>query len=260
MASDATLAPLLAQFVPVSIDVASPDFGKLARQLNLAGQISIPYLTVLRADGEKLYAGSGAPQGEALPALLRECLANAGKPLDETKLARMSDALEAAMKLAAEGHDAAAIDKISKLIDSGSYAEPAVAIDMFAKQLADKARARVEEAEKQIAEEDPQAVFSGVLALCETMRVYGKLPAVKAELAPRIRKLRSEAEMRPILQQAEALDRAVATAARQPKRAPAAYQQVIDRYPGSPAATLAQQRLDELSAQGAGHKSAHQAP
>lgn len=238
----------MAQFVPVSVDVASPDFPKLARQLGLVGQITIPYVSVLRADGEKLYGNSGAPQGEALPLLLRQCLANAGKLLDEKKLARMGDALQEAMKLAAEGNDAAAIEKIAKLVDSGCYAEPAVSIDMFAKQLAEKALARAQEAEAQLAQEDSEQLFSGALALCETMRIYGKLPAVKAALAPRIKKLRSEAETRPLLQQAEAFDRAQSTAARQPKRAEAAYRQVLERYPDSPAAKLAQQRLDELSA------------
>lgn len=256
MASDASLAALTAQFVPVSVDVASPDFSKLAAQLGLAGQITIPYITVLRADGEKLYADSGAPQGDALPALLRECLGRAGKLLDEKKLARMSETLEEAMKLAADGKDAAAIDKIFKLVDSGCYAEPAVSINMFAKQLADKALARAQEAEQQLAAGDAEQVFSGALVLCETMRTYGKLPAVKEVLAPRIKKLRSQAETRPVLQQAEAFDRAQAAAARQPKRAAAAYRQVVHRYPDSPAAKLAQQRLDELVAHGTAHGAA----
>lgn len=250
MASDASLAALTAQFVPVSVDVASPDFGKLARQLGLAGEIRIPYITVLRADGEKLYADSGAPQGDALPALLRDCLGRAGKLLDEKKLARMSEALEQAMKLAADGNDAAAVDKIFKLVDSGCYAEPAVSVNTFAKQLADKALARAQEAEQQLAADDTEQLFSGALVLCETMRTYGKLAAVKEALAPRIKKLRSQAETRAILQQAEAFDRAQAAAARTPKRAAAAYQQVVQRYPNSPAAKLAQQRLDELAANG----------
>jgi hypothetical protein len=249
LASDASLAALVAQFVPVSVDVGSPDFRKWAERLGLAGQITIPYVSVLRADGEKLYADSGAPQGDALPALLRHCLENAGKVLDEKKLERMSEALEAALKLAAEGNDAAAIDKIAKLVGSGCYAEAAVNLDAFAKQLAEKALARAAEAEELLGQADAEQVFAGALALCETLRVYGKLPAVKADVAARLKKLRSKAETRAVLQQAEALDRAVVTAARQPKRAVAAFQQVIHRFPDSPAAKLAQQRLDELSAQ-----------
>lgn len=76
----------MAQFVPLKVDVATPEYATLQRKHKSEGN-TIPKIFVIRADGKSLYAKSGSLPGEQLPALMRAAVAEMGRPLslDEAK-------------------------------------------------------------------------------------------------------------------------------------------------------------------------------
>jgi Tfp pilus assembly protein PilX len=91
-----------------------------------------------------------------------------------------------------------------------------------------------------------------MLTYVKARRAFAQLPSLKAELAAASRKYDQRREFAETLAQAEALDRAeVAVAAKDAKKATAAYKQIVADYPGAEAAKRAAEQLKELSGESA---------
>lgn len=244
LATDAALQPLLARFVPVEIDSTSPEWQTWASRYPHEGN-AIPIVYVVRADGVSLYAKSGAPQGDALPELLNAYLAEAGKLLSERELKKLSDAFAKATKAHDAGQIAEAVAIISRAAGSGSFATVAIEADQFAQKLADDARKRVESAARQLdSDEHP---LEAAVELAAIQRSYKKLPDVQRAAKEAASRHVLDPAKKELFAQAALIDKAQALVEqKQPARAVTTYQQVIDKYPGTPAAALAQSRLDGL--------------
>jgi len=242
------LRQLLTQYVPVEIKVGSPEWTLWTQQFKPGGQ-GVPLIYIVSAEGKEIYNKSGAPPGDGVKQLLAMGIEQTGgmKKLDAEKpggkdtlagLMRRIDALLARDKkaevialVAPHAEQAAAHEKLGPMIQQ------------WTKEATDE----LERAKTQLDSAD-EAV-AGLVAVLATQRVYGELPGVKEPLAKLLDEVKQDAQKQGLLEQAEALDKARALEDRGSARnAAAAYRAVISKYADTPAAQLAQKRLDDLTA------------
>lgn len=242
--TELALQPLLAQFVPVHIDSTSDEWQEWERKFPSKSD-SIPIVYVIRADGESLYAQSGALEGLALGQLLTETLNRSGKLLNEQQLKKMADGVAEAAHAHEKGEIAEAVLGVMRYANSGSYAEAALAADALAKKLVDEAHEKIKAADKQL--HDESTALAGAVELAAVNRLYKKLPGVIKAVKQTSAKHTSEARGRERFAQAELLDKAKAFAEqRQTAKAAKAYELVIEKYPDGAAAELARTELAAL--------------
>ncbi|HWB12870.1 MAG TPA: tetratricopeptide repeat protein [Pirellulales bacterium] len=243
LATDLTLQPLLTQFVSIHLDTTRDEWQKWEQQFPSKSN-GIPIIYVVRADRESLYAASGSLPGPALPQLLAETLAKAGKQLNEAQLKKIADGVAKAAKAHEQGNVADAVVGVMRFAGSGSYAEAALAADALVQQLADEARQKIESGGKKL--EDETTSLSGAIELAAVSRLYKKLPGIAK--AVKETSARHTATARELFAQAALIDQAkVYEEQQQPAKAAVLYEQLIEKYAGSPGAELARGRLDALS-------------
>ena len=121
LTTDQSLRPLLARYVPLNLVDAEADHkGEWLQRYRPEGN-AIPFVFVVRADGEKLYAKSGAP--EALPQFLAEHLKQAGTVLSDAEVTRLEQDIEAKdtqiRRLTAGGGGATGVseEQLNELLD-----------------------------------------------------------------------------------------------------------------------------------------------
>ncbi len=224
-----------------------------ARQYPHEGQ-GIPVLYVIRADGEKLYARSGALSGAALPQMLLATLNQSGRIFSDAEAERLKAAVEQA-KAAMQGEDpiaaARALGQLKPLGTPGelkSYSAPAQEADKLAEELASSASARIEEAKAGL--QDPERAFESVLLLVEARDAYEVFPALHAEINQVLRSAERDEALSPLISQATSLERArryaAAGTAGARKTAVTAYERIVQRYAGTKVEALARRELAEL--------------
>jgi hypothetical protein len=240
------------QFVPLKVETDGEDWGKWASEYPHEGN-SIPIIYIIRADGQRMYGRSGGLPGDALPQLMTQQLAQAGRIFNDHEFALLEKSLAAANKAIADGDIHAAVKTITGIRklgppgNLGSFAKAAVEADALVKKLTEQGKTRLDEAKQKIAAGNPP--FETVLALAETDRVFGLLPDLKNELSAAIRDLRKDAALRTTLEQAEALDKAKGLLALGggKTRAAGALKHIISRWPDTPAAKLAAEQLEKIA-------------
>ena len=248
--TDRSLAPLVAQFVPLKIETDGDQWGPWARKYSHEGN-GIPIIFVVRADGEKLYGKSGS-LGDELPRFLAAHLANAGKMFTPAQLAQIQSAVDDAQQAVKEQDPFTAVkrlDSLKKLGTTGklgSYAAAAASADQLVAQLTADGKAALASAQEQLSGDDK---FAGALGILSANRIYGALPELKKELATAERELRKDGALKEIVAQAEAVDKAAALASTKSgkKAAAEALAKVAAKYPGTPAADTAQKKIAELN-------------
>lgn len=251
--TDVSIAPLVTQFIPLKIDTDGENWGEWSKKYRAEGD-TIPKLFVVRADGQMLYGKSGAKEGPQLPLFLAEHLKSAGRILSDEQLATIRDAVEDSNKALAEGDAWTAVKRIEGLKKIGtpgklgSYASAAQEADALHARLVEQGQAALAAAKEKLAGEDK---FAGVLEVISANRIFGAIAELRKDLVSAERDLGKDPQLKDFVKQAEALDRALAMAAgKTTKRsAPGAFQSVIERYPGTRAAELAQAQLAELGAE-----------
>lgn len=249
---DAAIAPLVAQFVPLKIDTDGANWGPWARKYSHQGN-GIPILYVVRADGELLYGQSGSKSGAELPAFLAQQLSTAGTIFSKEQLTTIQKVVEEATLALSESDDAGAVNRLESLRRIGdvgrfgSYAAAALEADALHAQLVERGKAALDAAKQKLEAGDP---FAGVLGVLSAHRIYQKLPELKKELGNAERDLSRKPELKEVVRQAEALDKALALLnQRQGKKlALTALEKVISRFPNTPAAEQARAKLEELGA------------
>ena len=176
---------------------------------------------------------------------LKGHLKDAGKILDPKELAVLDKDAKNAQKAMRRKAWAEAVEIVAKEKGQGSYAASAVALNSIAAELADRAKAALEGAEKNLSTQEKE--FDGALALIEARRQFGSLPAAKDVIEKAIAGHRDEEEAGALLAQAEMLDNARQLEAQHKWReALAAFQEVRDKYPKTHAAELAVKRIPGL--------------
>jgi hypothetical protein len=241
--------------VPLKVDTEGDDWQQWARRYRHDGN-SIPILYVIRADGEMLYGKSGSKQGAELPQFLTEQLVSAGKIFTDQQLQVIKSAVAESTKALDNGDTFAAVKRIEGLKKLGtpgklgSYASIALEADALYARLVEQGQAALKFSQDKLASDDS---FAGVLGIVSANRIYGLLPDLRKDLISAERDLANNAQFKDALRQADALDKALNLAgqkgAGQRKSGIAALGQVVARFPGSPAAEIAQAKLTELGAE-----------
>lgn len=244
LSTDPELKQLMPQYVPIELKVDTPDWEYWTKSFKPAGS-GVPMIYIVSAAGKQLYNQAGLPQGDELKKVLLQGIAQTGGP---KKIGPQHDAMLTASK------------KIDFLLQHNKKAE---AIAMAAKhasstnsgdKLAGLIHDWTHEATEQLktANADLKSTDKAVEAVVAAMavqRTYGALPEVKEAVKSFVADVQKKKQGADLLEQARALDKGRVLEERDSKRAAAtAYQAVITQYPDTPAARLAQQRLDGLEA------------
>ena len=256
-----TLVPVVSQFVNVYVNVDKPEGDACQQKYGHPGD-TLPYVYVVRADGEKLYSHSGFMESNVIRAALLEQAAKAGKALGAKDTALLQKALEAAKQAHEKGDSDEAIKallSVKRLGVFGSstcYAKTAVEAAQLATELTDEGKATLKKVDEKFADGKPG--FEAALAYTKAKRTLTPLPTLKTELAAAARKYEHLHELADTLRQAEALDRAQVAAAlpHNAKKAADAFQRIVAAYPDTEAAKLAAEELQKLPDDGSGSSGA----
>lgn len=252
--SDRSLSAFAGQFVPLKLTTSNnPEWGRWFRQYGTEGK-AIPFLYVVRADGQRLFRGSGPMEGPQLPQMLYSTLQQAGRTFNDAEVQLLAGSVEQAKAALESGDQTKAVvalgqlQKLGNPSDLKSYSTLAKQAEELVKKVTESGQASIDEAKAKL--EDPQTSFEGVLTLVEAERVYEPFPALNTAVVSALRDVRKDSTLKPLALQAEALDRARRYASSDSgavkRRAENAYEQVIRRFPGTPAAETARAELVEI--------------
>ncbi len=241
--SDASLKPLLAKYVQVTVNVDGPELRDLSRLKPLGG--GLPLVYVLKGDGTLVGAaadGNGAP----LTDMLNDGLAQSGRILTDADVVRISNAVAKAKDAMSRKDVAQAITAIVAVGSTEGAASPLVE----AKKMLDdiEARAAGDIKECYAAVERNGDSLATAIQVAELVRMYSKLPRQKRSVSELQTLLRRKDGGKERLEQAEIIVRARAMLAMdRPEPAARIYQQVIETYPDTVAAKLASKELTAIS-------------
>jgi tetratricopeptide (TPR) repeat protein len=240
---DDDLKPLATQFVLLKIDTGTPVWPKWNARHQYDGD-GEPKVFVVRGDGKQLYGSVGAPN--AMESFLKEQLQDAGKILGARELAELEKTAQESLKAFRRKDYAKAIELATSASGKGSYAASAGALESMLEKLADRARIALKDAEKKLASKAD--MFDGAVALMEARRVFAKLPAATEILDPAVARYRDDPKISPLIDQAEIVDRArQLEAQRKWKEAQAAYEELLEKHPDSPASESSKKQVKEMA-------------
>gem|GEM_PF-979882 len=251
------LLPLVSQYVYLSIDVDGPDWASWTQKYGRPDGTTLPFVYVLRADGEKLFSHSGVMDSNEIRQLLAGQAAKAGKPLSAKEAAVVQKAMAEAKQAYEKGDAGEAVKslvplkKLGLLGSAASYAKAAVDANALVAKLTKEGKAMLKEADEKLSAGDPS--FAGALGYARAKRIYTPLTTLKTELAAASRKYERLRDLADLFRQAEALDRAQALALSPHGKAKAAdaFQRIVSTYPDSEAAKAAAEELKKLAGGGA---------
>jgi len=250
--SDRSIAPLVAQFVPLKIDTGTQEWQQWARKYKHEGS-TIPKIFVIRADGTMLYGKSGMLSGNALPTMLIQALRSAGEIYNNKETTTLISTVEKAKKAYEDGNKFEAVrtisttKKLGKLGELKSYAKPAIEANQLVKQLnEDGSKALIDTKEIITNSNNP---LEGVIEFVETQRIYTLLPIMKIKLTRAMREHQQTTAFRDLLTQAEMFNRArVQVNSKRYKNAGLiSLKKIVSRYPNTAIAKLAQAEYEKLS-------------
>ncbi len=206
---------------------------------------------MIRADGQQLYARSGSLPGPELLLMIEQVRGQAGTVYSDQQLQTLKSSLDKSQELLAADDTAGAVREFSKLSkigtlgQLGSYAQAAVQADSFAQKLVEQGRTALKGANDKLGQEATR--LEGALALAEAKRIYSALPPLKSNLAAATNAARTNPELRGTLKLAEQLDEArdLLQKPTGQRRALTALNRIIAENPGTPAATMAGDWLQE---------------
>jgi len=252
--TDGSIASLVAQFVPLKVETDGPNWGQWATKYRHEGA-GIPILYVIRADGEKLYGQSGSKEGAELPQFLITHLRNSGTIFTNQQLATIKSVVDDVNKSLAEKDEFTAVKRaytLSKLGTPGklgSYATIAKEADEQYIKLVEQGKAALSDAQQKLTGDDK---FAGVLGVVSASRIYGVIPDLKKDVVSAERDLGKNAELKPLVQAAESLDRALALAGQKmptlQKQGITALAAIVSRNANPAATEIAKAKLAELGA------------
>jgi len=252
--TDGSIASLVAQFVPLKVETDGPNWGQWATKYRHECT-GIPILYVIRADGEKLYGQSGSKEGAELPQFLITHLRNSGTIFNNQQLATIKSVVDDVNKSLAEKDEFTAVKRaytLSKLGTPGklgSYATIAKEADEQYVKLVEQGKAALSDAQRKLTGDDK---FAGVLGVVSASRIYGVIPDLKKDLVSAERDLGKNAELKPLVQAAESLDRALALAGQKmptlQKQGITVLAAIVSRNANPAATKIAKAKLAELGA------------
>lgn len=207
----------------------------------------IPKVYVVRADGKQIYGKSGAPR--ALPQFLASALKASGRIPSRVELTRLSRDLKTAQQAIDDGAIQKATTVLSRSKTAGVFAEAAVTLRKLKATMVDQGKTALAEADKKI--KDPQTAFDGLSALVVVERNYSRLPELRKPITAAMRAARKDAALRDLLKQAKLVDRAGKyESEKKLKQALSAWRLVLSKFPRTPSAKRAAERIAAIEKQG----------
>lgn len=236
--------------VPLKIDVDEPEWRTWAGKYGRPNGSTLPFVYVVRADGETLHSHSGPMETEQLANVIGSQLQNAGRPLTERQINSIAEAVEEAKQALADDQPAqairelAALKRIGDLGQLGSYAKAAVEADQLVGRLVADVQGQIGDVSQRLDSQDDQ--LKTCFDVVHALRVYGAIPAVKTELAQIVSRIRRERELRDVLQTATEIDRACKLCENSStlERGIESLKQFVEENPDTPIAELAQAQLE----------------
>ncbi len=148
LTTEAKLKPLVAQFVPLKLDVKSDDY-RVWRQRHKPPKNAIPQVFIVRADGEELYNNVGGMKADKLHPLLTNVLGKSGVILSESQATKVQQAVEKSNGEIQAGKFSEAIKTVAAIpasMDSSimCYAEPVVQLRKNIDQLVQHAKKSID--------------------------------------------------------------------------------------------------------------------
>jgi hypothetical protein len=258
------LAPALSPYVNIFVDVDEAEGRDCQKKFGSPGTM-LPFVYVIRADGEKLYSHSGILQSDELRDVLLSEAAKAGRSLSARETALVKKALEDAKRAQKKGDLGEAVKsllplkKIGPLGSVPCFTGPGAEANKLVAQLTNEGKAMLKEVDEK--SPDGKPTLDAALTYAKAKRAFAALPTLKTELAAAARKYERRRAFTEMLAQAEALDRAQAAAASpdNAKKAADAFKKIIATYPDTEAAGLAAEQLKKLSPDGGGDAAADDA-
>jgi hypothetical protein len=247
--SDVALQSVLANYTTLYFDVDQPSSEYRQWQKNYPTKAEmLPILYVVRSDGAALYSGTApsAALTEFLMAKLQEC----GPQLSQQQKQQMADAVTAAKALVADDKPVAAAARLQRHLGTGSFEPAAVEVEKLWSEIESTLTESIETADRQLSSDTASTSEEGVSAaaqLLEISRMTNKsMPEIARQSKRMIAQHKKSPELRDVFKHAELIAKADALEVKNSKQARAAYQAVIDKYPDTPVADLAAERLARL--------------
>ena len=178
----------MAQFVPIKLDVSSPEYAQWRRDHTPDGN-GIPQLFIVRADGKTLYGRSGSLRGPDLPNMLIAALKNSGRILSSQEARALTEAADKFTEEKEKGNFESAIKAISRVRKIGeprlipSYSEPALRLNKLVIDTAEEVRNQLKELSSQIESDQADAKLKSMLGYLKIRQDFGALKLVKPDLA-----------------------------------------------------------------------------
>ena len=253
--NDRTLARFAGQFVPLKITTNNnPDWNKWARMYPVDAN-GIPRLYVIRADGEKLYAGVGSLPGDKLPLMMLSTLQQAGRSFSQTDADFISAAVTKAKTQLDQGNVFAASVALSALTKFGSpgnlnsFARPAITAKEIYTQLVSRLDQQASDAQAKLTASSQETdQLEEIITLLEAESAFNLFPSLKSKTGTLTRGLKKNGINAETISQADHLVKArllsLSVNPRLRNRATSAYASVIRRFPNTPVEQIAR---DELS-------------
>jgi hypothetical protein len=130
LTTESQLKPLIAQFVPIKIDVKSKEYQAWARK-HKPPKNAIPQMFIVRADGEELFNQVGGLPTDKLATIMTGALEKSGVGLNEQQVAEINSVIEKSKTQIEQFEYAAAIKTINKIPGAmdesvACYAQPVI--------------------------------------------------------------------------------------------------------------------------------------
>ena len=238
---------LAAQFVLLKVVTEDPRiWTNWTRKYRSEGS-GIPKVYVVRADGKQIYGKSGAPR--ALPQFLASALRESGRIPSRVELKRFARDVKTVQRAIKDGAIQKAVTVLSRSRNAGTFAAAAIALRKLKATVVDQGKAALAATDKKI--KDPKTAFDGLLALVAVERNYRPLRELRKPIAAAMRTVRKDAALRDLLEQAKLVDRAGKhESEKKLKQALSAWQLVLSKYPKTPSAKRAAERIAAIEKQG----------
>ncbi len=205
------IGPALTPYVNVFVDVDGEEGHACEKKFGHPGDM-LPFVYVVRADGEKLYSHSGMLASNEIREMLVSELAKAGKNLSAKDTAVLKKALEEARRAQKSGDLGEAVrsllplKKIGPLGSISCFTGPGLEANQLVAQLTDEGKKMLKKVDDECADGKP--TLDAMLTYVKARRSFTLLPTLKTELAGAARKYDHRQAFTEVLAQAEALDRA----------------------------------------------------
>lgn len=205
---------MVAQFVPIKLDVASDEFRDWERAHPSEGR-SIPIIYIVRADGETLYAKSGSLGGDALPELLVQVLESSGRVLNESEVNKIADVTAEFKEQKTADNIPGAIKALNKLKRIGnpgeipSYAASAVELNQLVVELAETYHAELVKLDEMLKGDVEQDKLLSMMKFLELRRKLTGFKLLKEDFAAFQKQMSRGKELRQLSREAKIIDAAI---------------------------------------------------